>query len=567
TLTLGNLNVDYTNQADYRSNIYTDITIGIPDFHLDGDSTLNELKKYIVISDDLLTVNNTAGVGGTGGASFTGNIYTGYDTVSGTNKTGIEIVTQAKAAFNSDRIISRGDLNVITGSDVDIRANDGTSPADMWMQNIVLTPNIPGGETDLYSDVNINANANIANSFVIDDNKSVVTLGGNFYGYSYNEENDASVGRDSAYSSAFLINGLNTTVNTPDLDKLILAGHAFVSRNNESGVKVASDIMMGESFSLKSNQIAYLLPDEYLVAGHNPVIEGENEDVNAAFAASPIYDYLDPGNPYMKNYISSATGITLVYYFLNFKDEISANAYFEEYYSSDENKEFLSDNARAYISTTDASGMKLDAGLYLIAGNIIHSYYTAGGPELKKANYYDASGIPNAELLNDGIAKGKEYVGRQKTLLPTAGDTMRLPDNAAPLVASKIIDFDEMDGMASGIIQTYNDLTASVIISPGDYEVNPASTAADNRGLIVAKGDVIVNDDFKGLIIAGGKVTVNETVSLEYDQMLTKSILKEIAKEEDIAKFFRGIDTFEGASVEEALSQSISYQNWSRNEG
>ncbi len=564
SLTLKNLDIDYKSDIGYRSTIRTDMVIRVPDFHFDGDSTLNELKKYIVISDDTMTVSNALGaMGGTTGASFRGNIYTGIKDASA-NDTGIQVDSQTRAVFHSDIIVSRGGLDILTGSNVQVRANDGSSPSDLWLKNIKLSP-MGLDETDLFSDVNINANANIEDSFVINDDKSKVTLGGSYYGYSYNKENDpADMSKDSTYSSAFLINGLNTTVNTPNLNKLILAGRAFVSKMDDSGAKTPSNIITGESLSVKSNQIAYLVPEEYLEAGHNPVISGEDEGVKASFNSSWLRSYLDSSEPVTKNYISSASGFTLIYYFLNFKDNQSANDYFEQYYSSGENKEALSDNARAYISTDDDSGMKLDASLFLIAGNIIHHFYDSAGAELKKANYYDNTGAPLEELLDDGIAKGKEYVGRQMTLLPAAGATMRLSDTAPPLAASKIIDFNEVDHLSSVLVKNYSELSANVIIAPGDYTVD---TSSGNRGLIVAKGNVTVQNDFTGLIISGEKVEILVGgITLEYNQVLISSLLKEIAGDNDLAKYFRGIASFDGASVEDALSQNISYQNWSRNE-
>lgn len=559
-LTLKNLMVDYQNEGGYRSTIKTDIVIRVPDCHFDGDTTLNECKKYIIISDGALKISNTSGASheaSASGATLTGNIYTGQN--------GIQTNQQTKAVFNSDMIISRGDFNVLTGSDVSIQANDGSSPAELWLQNVRISSN-GSTNTSLYSEVKILADSYIANDFAINDDYSKVTLGGSYYGYSYNKENTGTTGiQNPDYSSAILVNGLNTTLLTPDLNRLILAGRAFISRNNINGSSSgASDIMTGESLAVKSNQIAYLVPNEFLTPGHNPLIS--TEDTNALMRgellASAIGKYLNSTEPTTKNYISSIGGVNFVYYFLNFKDEMSANKYFADFYASDNNKDEIVKRAKTYISTKDGSGMKLDASLYLLAGNIIHNYYSDTGAKIQTANYYENTGAPRSEFLQDGISKGKEYVGRQMTLLPTSGMTMRLPEDAGPLVASEVIDFSRVAAYSRA---DYSELAASIVISPDDYILDHSSPS---KGILVCKGNVTVQSNFEGLIIAGGSVTINvQGVKCSYNQQLVKSLMKEIMDDKNLSKYFINSDSFEGA-VDPGISMSdyISYKNWSKNE-
>lgn len=66
--------IDYTDAADYRSTIRTDICMKVPDYKFEGDSTLEEIKDYIVISDSSLAVANNDN---NKGVTFRGNIYTG----------------------------------------------------------------------------------------------------------------------------------------------------------------------------------------------------------------------------------------------------------------------------------------------------------------------------------------------------------------------------------------------------------------------------------------------------------------------------------------------------------
>lgn len=556
SITLKNLMIDYTNEADFRSTIQTDIKLTVPDYKFEGDSTLEELKNYIVISDDTLEVTtNTTSTG----ATFVGNIYTG-------NKDcGINIQTQNGAKFLSDIIISRGDFRIYTGANVDINGETGDS--NLWLPNISLKPMGNDETSTLSTTLNVQANAYIENDLNIEDNNAVVSLGGKYYGYSYNQENtETTVTARSDYSSAILINGLNTTLNTDGLDKLILAGRTFVSRNDESGVSSVSDIMMGESLAVKSNQIAYLVPNEYIAAGHNPVFKDENQEIyEDALLASEMGTYLDSSEPYTANYNNSGG---YVFFYLKFKDENSANEYFRHYYagsSIDENgvevtnKELMDERAKTYIATTDSTGMKLSPNLYLIAGNIIHNYYATGGSSLQADNYYDSTGKPKAELLADGNKIGQNYVGMQLSLLASESTgSMRLAEDAQALVADRIIDFSKVTGTIS---KTDSATGGRIHVVPGDYVVDGSIT----KGIIIAGGNVEVQSDFQGLILAKGKVTtVGGNRNLKYDMVLVGNLLEMAKQDEDLADIFYGMN---GSLVKNPtnLSQCIYYQNWQKN--
>lgn len=573
SLTLKNLLIDYTNPTEYRSTIHTDIVFKVPDFKFEGDSTLDELKNYIVISDDTLEVTNS---NASAGVTFTGNVYTGN------TDAGIEVATQNGATFRSQTIISRGSLDVLTGANVDITGESGAG--DCWLQNIRLRPRVSGDDSALSTQFTMNENAYVANDLDIGDNNSVVSISGKYYGYSYNEENTTSALTPKAkFSSAILVNGLNTTLKTDGLDKLILAGRTFVSRDDPKSGAVnsgISDIMMGESLAVKSNQIAYLLPNEYIAAEHNPVLESEDRTVlTDNLLKSDIGKYLDTNEPYTANYNNNG----YVYYYLKFKDEKNANEYFRNYYEGtgqDEdgntvsNKDQLDERAQSYISTSDGSGMKLSPNLFLIAGNIIHNYYASGGSDIQGDNYYDNIGNPKSDLLEDGKRIGQGYVGRQLTLLPSGvaenypaadekpeipPDSMRLVDGAPALVADKVIDFSKVTGIMD---KTDSGSGGRIYVVPGDYEVDGAIT----KGIIISGGNVKVSSDFTGLILAKGTVTTaRSNLKLTADIVLTGKLMEVVKKDKDLAEIFRALN---GSEKQETtnLSECISYQNWEKNE-
>lgn len=563
SLTLKNMMIDYTDEADYRSSIQTDICMNVPDYKFEGDSTLEEVKDYIVISDDALKVaknDNSTGV------TFRGNVYTGN------RETGIEIQSRNAAKFYSPTIISRGSLDILGGSHVNLQGEKDAG--NLWLQNIRLKSQGADDASTLQTTLDLNANAYIANDLDIEANNSVVTLSGKYYGYSYNEENtETTTTARSDYSSAILINGMDTTLKAKNLDKLILAGRTFVSRNDEAGNAQISDIMMGESIAVKSNQLAYLLPTEYIVGeggrdamdSHNPVMRDEEVTIDKeGLLNSEIGKYLDTNGPYTANYSNSGG---YVFYYLKFKDEENANAYFRNYYQgTDEDdgeaishKEQMDDKAKAYISTVDDTNMKFSSELFLIAGNVVHNYYASGGSSIQSDNYFDNAGKPKSELLADGKKQGQDYVGYQLTLLASGSTgSMRLPENADALVAGRIIDFSKLGSTLNKLDEKTG---ARIYATPGDYVVDGSM----KKGIIIAGGDVEVQSDFQGLILAKGKVTTTRSnLNLQSDMVLVGKLLEFAKSDKELRDLFYGLN---GSNIQNPtdMAKCISYQNWQKN--
>ena len=563
SLTLRNMMIDYTDDADYRSTIRTDICMSVPDYKFEGDSTLEEVKDYIVISDSSLAVANNDN---NKGVTFRGNIYTGD------KDSGIKVEGQNAAKFYSPTIISRGSLDLLGGATVSLQGEKAAG--NLWVQNIRLKSQGMDSESTLQTKLDLNENAYVANDLDIEANNSIVTLSGKYYGYSYNEQNTKTTSTArSDYSSAILINGLNTTLKAKNLDKLILAGRTFVSRNDEGGDSKISDIMMGESIAVKSNQIAYLLPDEYIVPEdgrdasetHNPVIWGEKVSIDKkALLKSEIGKYLDDNEPYTANYSNSGG---YVFYYLKFKDEKNANEYFKNYYKGSKeedgetvsNKDQLDERAKPYISTVDDTNMKFSSELFLVAGNVIQNYYAAGGSSMQTDNYFNHAGSPNEELLEDGKKQGQNYVGYQLSLLASGGTgSMRMPESTDALVADRLIDFSKLTSVLS---KTDEQKTGMIYATPGDYVVD----GSFKKGILIAGGDVEVQSDFEGLILAKGKVTTTRSnLNLKSNMIVVGKLLETARNDDELKKLFYG---FNGSSAQKALdfSSCISYVNWEKN--
>lgn len=606
SLTIRGLLIKYTDESDYHTNIQTDINIAVPDYAFEGNSTFDQLKHYISISDDILSL----GSGSAMTANVAGSVYSGtakqpFSPQNGDDKaSGIEILPNSEVTFFSKQIISRGNLNIFSGSKVNMSGlNGATSLGDLWLKNIVLRQ--PTTATNQASAVDIYDNAYILDDTSIEDDNSELNIGGNYYGYSYNEQNTNTAGSQrSDYSSAILINGKNTTLTSNNLTKLVLAGRTFVQRNESTPgadgtyPDAADDIMMGESLAVKSNQIAYMVPEKYIVGEHNPLARDEIDADNILASIkleqlrndTNIWQYLNQHTDASGNYDKlitanfSNTG-NYVYLYLNFADESKANAYFSNYYSGmdetgEANKINLDDKATTYISTSDNDGMKISPALYLIAGNIIHNYYAVGGSKQQSPNYYDASGNPNLALLEDGRSKMKNYLGLQKTLLPSGSDGIsdirgELNSPSNELVCDVVLNIDTGGTDTSDdnqFVRNGESLPDVDTTVPGHsdwvmhfHNGNYTIPSSIHKGLIICAKDVTVQSNFEGLIIAGGKVSIAAGGLYEANPAMIGEILDMIKnnRDEDWWKYFRCLDDEEKTSVN--VADCISYENWERN--
>ncbi len=577
--------IDYTDKLKLETQISTDIRIETPSYNFEGGKTFDQLKDYISISDKSLTVaNNSNTVTGVDGAKFKGNVYSGGDPVASSAPDiygdGISMGAKSKADFKSNMIISRGNMIINDGSNVKI-TGQSEPQGELWLKNIELSGDV-SGTSDNSSVLDMNEDAYVLDDLTIDADESIVKLKGKYYGYSYNQDNvDSSSSVYKAdWSSAILINGLNTTLETSGLSKLVLAGRTFVERKDSADSTLVSDILMGESLAVKSNQIAYLLPDDYIKEEHNPLSKGDiagkshadviSQHINLASlqADQKLWPYLDQdlNNGIVNINYDNVGGFAYLY--LKFKEpaQQNANAYFAQYYKGTDNRDALNEKAETYISTTDTSGMKLSANLYLLAGNIVHNYYQGkdnGGSTLQSANYYDDNGRPFMNLLEDGQNKMKNYLGKQLSLVNSgyskAAPAYRFEDSAyqPDLVKDEIIDFGEVtDGMS----YTDPDTGFTMMATVHDYTVTDAIT----KGLIICEGNVTVPRDFTGLILAGGRVRADgQDLDLISDPVNVGKLLKYAQNHEEWIKIFRGLKKKKENPTD--VSENIYYENWKKN--
>lgn len=262
-IVLKNLKVIYVDPKGYASVIQTDIRLGIPKVQFPTPSTLPDLMNMIVVADGGIICES-----GENASAISGSIYSGVLTditdatiLDKNPRTSIWVQPGASLKINSgDKVVSEGEIYV--GQNGSFTAQAGVT---LWAQGVKLS----SAQVELLGTTYLSDDLTIESG-----NSSKVTVQGEYYGYGYPEsarisENSSlySGWNDTALSSAIVINGKNTTLDLSGLRKILVAGRSYIGTSqvpSVQGTSNSSDIMMGESITVKGTQLAYLLPPELI---------------------------------------------------------------------------------------------------------------------------------------------------------------------------------------------------------------------------------------------------------------------------------------------------------------
>lgn len=287
SMSIRNICIEFYDSDGLLSIINTDIAIDVPSLRFTQAGTIDRLYPYVLVGDDGIVTADAMTV------NIDGSIYGG---VNENNKGGIQIGKDSRVTVeNAAYIISGGDI-VVGNSNLFV--NSSNQNAELIVRDVVSGG--IGFQSNVYaqglavngSHLDISGRMFIANDLILSGRNSNVSLSGQYFGYgnvkdtTHSEEVAAEGGgttevdlNPAAYSSAIVINGKNSTVDLTGLNTLQLAGRAYVSLTQDEEENGLPHVMMGESISVKSNQIAYLVPAECIgtvsngttVIGQNPM--------------------------------------------------------------------------------------------------------------------------------------------------------------------------------------------------------------------------------------------------------------------------------------------------------
>lgn len=634
-LTINNIKITYTNRNGYISIIETDIRLKVPNVDFAQSATKLNLEDFSLIAntslinDKSLVVDTKPEDVSLGSAVFSvsGSVYGG--------KEGVVVAHQDSMNFIKDPLDEAGNVDVrykliaesITADTADIATAGVTIPKsyDTHVNDInVHTSNFKG-----------DGNFYVGDDLDISGKGSKVTLLGNYRGYGNgvaNAKGSSSIlinGADTtidfskldelvlsghAYVGAkrydadkdrmtmyelFENNGsdpvdINTLTSAfrnakgaegdkvEDFavyeDMLNNPSYNAVMAQKELATGVAqkpqntSDVLTGESISVKANQLLYLVPSECIgyqrdtdrqVVTSNPMTYAEYDKLVNTFDSNstaykqlqdtfylthPRTDVFDitkvqniPDGAHMyelarlsvlwqkmgtsaftsrvKPVFRRINGTVMVYVFFDFEgNEIAANEFYKAYYNYDK------DSVNLYVNSYIKS-MKWNTSLnsqLTLAGNM---FYLNGNKEVV---LIDDTLEDSRKYLNMGDW-ADDYSQRQEALMHTlkADYNSMTSTQAQTDVFDNIVDSTELAKLATkSFVFNTNATDVSAKLSMGDV-VYPSSSCPANTAVIIAKGDVYVNANYDGLIFAGGNIYIcNGCSKVTYNPNKVLSALK-----------------------------------------
>lgn len=564
-LVLKGIKVRYVSEDEQVSEIVTDITVAVPKPDVVSGTSDLDLFEYAIIGDKGVEVI-------AGNVDIKGSVYAGFS--DALDKQAFVTKANTNVGLYDKTLIANGTVNVANNASLKASPNQ-----KIWAGGILLD----GGRAEL------TGASYVADDLTLSGERSSAKISGTYKGYG----NDKNV---AGSSSAIIINGKDSSIDMSGAKEVALAGYSYIATGNErlranstGEARNNKDIKMGESIAVKGNQIAYLMPGEWIGTdsnkeskfGHNPLSYDEykkllNErdssgknyvlvDTKArAYKTGKTFeDYgvtkSDLDANYTKIFVRPITGISsdgLVYFYVNLPQDKAAR-YFSDFYAADKNRaEELKKHTDYYTGTIKSAA---EANIKTVGNYTLYDN--------------DLVVLPGKTSTIDNTGKFIKTFRALCTNLTTKVKAGQRENE----VFSNIIKESVLRGYLAGVVKKEVSVNGvKAVITSGDYEYN--SHSGDVR-LIVAEKNVRVSKTFTGTIIARGKVTVNSAGEIKSDD---SGIIKNLISEPLTAggsdyfyKVFRdgeafaasgstasGNDLFADGSVD--LSKLVSYSNWKK---
>ena len=564
-LVLKGIKVRYVSEDEQVSEIVTDITVAVPKPDVIASTSDLDLFDYAIIGDKGVEVI-------AGNVDIKGSVYAGFS--DALNKQAFVAKSSTNVGLYDKTLIANGTVYVANNASLKASPNQ-----KIWAGNILLD----GGRAEL------TGASYVADDLTLSGERSSAKISGTYKGYG----NDKNV---AGSSSAIIINGKDSSIDMSGAKEVALAGYSYIATGNErlrdnsiGEARNNKDIKMGESIAVKGNQIAYLMPGEWIGTdsnkeskfGHNPLSYDEyNKLLNEKDSSGKNYvlvdtkarayktgktfeDYgvtkSDLDANYTKIFVQPITGISsdgLVYFYVNLPQDKAAR-YFSDFYAADKNRaEELKKHTDFYTDTIKSAA---EANIKTVGNYTLYDN--------------DLVVLPGKTSTIDNTGKFIKTFRALCTNLTTKVKAGQRENE----VFKNIINEAVLNGYLAGVVQKEVSVNGvKAVITSGYYEYNGSS--GDVR-LIVALGDVRVSKTFTGTIIARGKVTVNSAGVIKSDD---SGIIKNLISEPLTAggsdyfyKVFRdgeafaasgstvsGNDLFADGSVD--LSKLVSYSNWKK---
>lgn len=581
---LKNIKVAYEEKTGYGTEITTDIVFEAPKMILKKEFQTTPFMKYALIADNMIDVNAA-------NIQVSGNVYAGVGGIKGSN-------SGSSGSFDADTIVIRGDIIADNGASLNFKSND-TADSGIWTQNIKTK----GADANL----SISGNSYVADDLSVDGINSTVKLSGSFYGYNFQKnygENETGSRKNASYNSAVMINGKGSTLDMKSLNSLMIAGRTFISRGMEGTVN--SDIAMGESLAVRTNQLAYYVPSKYLDLPYDSSESATkftedgikdyerdikiNSEKNDNSEGKPLSYYLDEYRqvvPYY--YVDEAIGYDkpFVNYYLNFKSEQMANEFFAAYYNANK----TSVNARGSVYATENALIVNEKKVVTLGGNILYRENAKDELQQKTAVSLDttdwdkdgayftnsASLAMKYKALQLGLTTTHKDASAENVRISLNNDKDAQEDKTSNSLFESIVDKNKLKELvdtkgSSGVLVSKDEIISGtlqhkVVVLVDNKEKSVYNIPSEyTQGIVVATGDVYISGSFRGLVLSGGTINFASNATVNADEKLVSGLFRDDLKDTLFINVineetYLNLNMLGGVKI----TDYISYENWKKN--
>lgn len=555
TFTLKGVQIRYKDAQDYETTIKTDLVFSTPKMNFSGSGQVQEFMRYALIADRQINI-------GAQNVTVDGNVYAGAD--------GIYASTGGNGTIKGKTVLTRGDIVTESGSDLTV----GDGGSSIWAENIRTS----SAGTNGASSIHMNGNMYVADDLELAGRGSSVTLQGNYYGYNFQKNygvQDPDSAKKAEFSSAMMVNGKSSHLDIKGLNYLLLAGRTFISRKLDASNE---DILMGESISARTNQLAYYVPLEY-VSGDGRSLDQKKYAAYTGISESTLKGYLNSSRQVVPYYFPGG-----VYYYLNFNSEKSANDFFSDYYVNNQGK--TAQYANIYL---DEDALIVDSNTIMtFSGDILKRAASAdmlevGTYTIAPDNWKDSSGLYWKYCSKLAVRYKSLELGLTDQGQGVTEDNVRLTstDASGHEVIDKTVNplFDyliDRSAFTTEVEKHKASPTASeTVYSPAAdvYLIENAGTyalpATVTKGIVIATGDVKVSGQFEGMIISGGVISFDSNASVRGNKLLVSQLFTEDQKRDTplFSQFFKGCSSLAASNISGNLDLDsyLNYDNWKKN--
>ncbi len=384
-LTLKNLHLSYQDSKGYLSQVTTDIQIKYPQMDFTQSESYPNVLQYAIIAQGGIEVPSQ-----TSKVTIAGSLYAGGSGNSLLIENGNDMLVEPK-----NDVIIANTLKVGSGAEF-----EGGEKVSLWTKDL---------EAADASKLTLKGSTYIKNDLTLEGGTDV-TISGDYYGFGNPKTAEKAKNADAKiqsdiqkapadFSSAILVNALGGSgkakLNLKGVNNLVLAGNAYVGD---------SKVMMGESLTVKSNQIAYLVP-ESCMGTSNPMTPKMRNDLMTAAGvdtsdSGAVVDWDIVYKNQLLTKVKTAVSSDVVsvdmmsngkqyYYYMRFDNAKAASNYFSSYFSGSKGNK-LKDYLALYVDEQELTINRSSISKKTLNGNIL---------------VYDENGISS---IGDTITAGSD---------------------------------------------------------------------------------------------------------------------------------------------------------------